>query len=40
MSDLDTNILVHKIPLNEENIPVKQKLGRTRPDKVLKVKLR
>jgi hypothetical protein len=40
MSDLDTNILVHKIPLNEENIHVKQKLGRTRPDKVLKVKLR
>jgi hypothetical protein len=40
MSDLNTNILIHKIPLTEENIPMKQKLGRTRPDKVLKVKPR
>jgi len=40
MSDLDTNISAHKIPLNEENIPMKHKLGRTRPNKVLKVKPR
>jgi hypothetical protein len=35
---LDTNIVVHKVPLNEESIHMKQKLRRTHPDMVLKVK--
>ena len=35
---LDTNIVVHKVPLNERSILVKQKLQRTCPNIVLKVK--
>jgi len=38
MLGLDTNIIVHKVPLNEESIFVKQKLRRTRLDMVLNVK--
>ena len=38
MLGLDTNILVHKVPLNEETIVMEQKLRRTRLDMVLKVK--
>jgi hypothetical protein len=40
MPDLDTNIVVHKVPLNEGSIYVKYKLRRTRPDMVLKVKIK
>jgi len=40
MPDLDTNIVVYKVPLNEGSIYVKYKLRRTRPDMVLKVKLK
>jgi hypothetical protein len=32
MSSLDTNIIVHGVPLNEGRILVKQKLERTRSD--------
>jgi len=32
MSDLDTNIIVHKIPLEEGCKPIKQKLKRVHPD--------
>jgi len=38
LSRLDTDIVVHKVPLKEGSTPVKQKLRRTRPDIVLKVK--
>jgi hypothetical protein len=38
MLSLDTSIIVHKVPLNEGSILVKQKLQRTHPDMVLKVK--
>jgi hypothetical protein len=38
MFGLDTCIIVHKVPLNEGSILVKQKIRRTRPDMVLKVK--
>ena len=38
MFGLDTCIIVHKVPLNEGSILVKQKIRRTRPDIVLKVK--
>ena len=38
MQGLDTNIVVHRLPLKSECPPVKQKLRRTRPDKVLKIK--
>jgi hypothetical protein len=31
-------IAVHNVPLNEESIPIKKKLRRTRPAKVIKVK--
>jgi hypothetical protein len=38
MSGLDTNIVVHKIPLEEGCKPVKQKLRRAHPDVWIKVK--
>jgi hypothetical protein len=38
MPSLDTNIVVHKVPLNDRSIHVEQKLQRTRLDMVLKVK--
>jgi hypothetical protein len=38
MPSLDTDIVVHKVSLNEESIPMKQKLQRTRSYMVLKVK--
>jgi len=38
MTGLDTNIVVHRLPLKPECLPVKQKLRRTRPDMALKIK--
>jgi hypothetical protein len=38
MPDLDTDIVVHKIPLIERSKPVKQKTKRMCPDMLLKVK--
>jgi hypothetical protein len=38
MPNLDTNIVVHHLPLREECPPVKQKLRRTRPDMAIKIK--
>jgi len=39
MPGLDTNIVVHKIPLEEGCKPVKHKLGRAHPDIWIKVKV-
>jgi hypothetical protein len=38
MSGLDTDIVVHKVPLVERCRPVKQKLRKTYPDVLVKVK--
>ncbi|MCI37436.1 hypothetical protein A2U01_0058660, partial [Trifolium medium] len=38
MSGLDTDIVVHRLPLRPEYPPVKQKLRRTRPNMALKIK--
>ena len=38
MPELDTNIVVHRLPLKEKCSPVKQKLQRTRPDMSKKIK--
>jgi len=38
MPGLDTDIVVHKIPLIEESKPIKQKTRRMRPNMLLKVK--
>lgn len=38
MPGLDTDIVVHKLPLKEDYPPVKQKLRRTRPDMSEKIK--
>ena len=38
MPGLDTDIVVHKLPLRPECPPVKQKLRRTRPDMALKIR--
>jgi len=38
MPGLDTDIVVHQLPLKPECPPVKQKLRRTRPDMALKIK--
>jgi len=38
MLGLDTDIVVHRLPLKPEYPPVKQKLRRTRPDMALKIK--
>lgn len=37
MPGLDTDIVVHKLPLKPECLLVKQKLRRTRPDMSLKI---
>ena len=39
MPDLDTDIVVHKIPLIEGRKPVKQKTRQMGPDMLLKVKV-
>ena len=38
MPGLDTNIVVHHLPLREECAPVKQKLRRVKPEMLLKIK--
>ena len=38
MSGLDTDIVVHRLPLKEECMPVKQKLRRVEPEMLLKIK--
>ncbi|MCI34993.1 hypothetical protein A2U01_0056214, partial [Trifolium medium] len=38
MPGLDTNIVEHRLPLNPECPPVKQKLRRTHPDLAVKIK--
>jgi hypothetical protein len=38
MPGLDTDIVVHKLPLRPDYPPVKQKLRRTRPDMALKIR--
>ncbi|KAI5385203.1 hypothetical protein KIW84_071981 [Lathyrus oleraceus] len=38
MPGLDTDIVVHKLPLRTDCPPVKQKLRRTRPDMAMKIK--
>ena len=38
MPGLDTDIVVHRLPLREECMPVKQKLKRVKPEMLLKIK--
>ena len=38
MPGLDTDIVVHRLPLKEECAPVKQKLRRVKPKMLLKIK--
>ena len=38
MPGLDTNIVVHRLPLREKCMPVKQKLRRVKPEMLLKIK--
>lgn len=38
MLGLDTNIVVHHLPIKEDCPPVKQKLRRTHPDMAMKIK--
>ena len=38
MPGLDTNIVVHRLPLRDECAPVKQKLRRVKPEMLLKIK--
>lgn len=38
MPGLDPDIVVHKLPLKPDCLPIKQKLRRTRPDMSLKVR--
>ncbi|KAK5823961.1 hypothetical protein PVK06_018724 [Gossypium arboreum] len=38
MPGLDTDIVVHRLPIKEERKPVQQKLRRMRPDVLLKIK--
>lgn len=38
MPDLDTHIMVHRLPLKEDFPPSKNKLRRTRPDIAMKIK--
>ena len=38
MPGLDTDIMVHHLPLREECTPVKQKLRRVKPEMLLKIK--
>ena len=38
MPGLDTDIVVHCLPLREECVPVKQKLRKVKPEMLLKIK--
>ena len=38
MPGLDTDIVVHRLPLREEYAPVKQKRRRVKPEMLLKIK--
>ena len=38
MPGLDTDIVVHRLPLREECMPIKQKLRRVKPEMLLKIK--
>ena len=38
MPGLDTDIVVHRLPLKEECMPIKQKLRRVKPEMLLKIK--
>ena len=38
MSGLDTDIMVHRLPLRKECMPVKQKLRRVKPEMLMKIK--
>ena len=38
MLGLDIDIVVHRLPLREECMPVKQKLRRVKPEMLLKIK--
>ena len=38
MPGFDTDIVVHRLPLREECIAVKQKLKRVKPEMLLKIK--
>ena len=38
MPGLDTDIVVHRLPLKEECRPIKQKLRRVKPEMLLKIK--
>ena len=38
MSGLDTDIVVHRLPLREECAPIMQKLRRVKPEMLLKIK--
>ena len=38
MPSLDTDIIVHRLPLREECTPIKQKLRRVKPEILLKIK--
>ena len=38
MPGLDTDIVVHRLPLRKECMPVKQKLRRVKPEMLLKIK--
>ena len=38
MLGLDTDIVVHRLPLREECVPVKQKLKRVKREMLLKIK--
>ena len=38
MPGLDTDIVVHRLPLREECVPVKQKLRRIKLEMLLKIK--
>ena len=38
MPSLDTDIVVHRLPLREECAPIKQKLRRVKPEMLLKIK--
>ena len=38
MPGLDTDIVVHRLPLREECAPIKQKLKRVKPEMLLKIK--
>ena len=38
MPGLDTDIVVHRLPLREECMPVKQKLRRVKPEMLLKIR--